>query len=135
MDFDINIIKLERMFIDKLFAAEFYYIRKMYKDTSKHLYDITVLLQTEEIRDLLKNKEELEKLILYKRQEESIRKGGIDANTKIKEFTYLKQNFNNELLKEYEDMQNKYVLNDKYKINISEVKKALKEILCNKNIV
>ena len=25
--------------------------------------------------------------------------------------------------------------NDKYKINISEVKKALKEILCNKNIV
>ena len=32
-------------------------------------------------------------------------------------------------------MQNKYVLNDKYKINISDVKKALKEILCNKNIV
>lgn len=135
MDFDINIIKLERMFIDKLFAAEFYYIRKMYKDTSKHLYDITVLLQTEEIRNLLKDKEELEKLILYKRQEESVRKGGIDANTKIKEFTYLKQDFNDELLKEYEDMQNKYVLNNKYKINISEVRKALKEILCNKNIV
>lgn len=82
------------MFIDKVFAAEFYYIRNMYKDTSKHLYDITILAQTKEIKELLENKEELEKLISYKRQEESIRKGGIDADLKIKDFTYLKQDFN-----------------------------------------
>ena len=132
-DFDINIIKLERMFIDKVFAAEFYYIRNMHKDTSKHLYDITILAQT--IKELLQNKEELEKLISYKRQEESIRKGGIDADLKIKDFTYLKQDFNEELLKEFENMQNKYVLNDKYKIEISEVKITLNEIINNKNII
>lgn len=62
------------MFIDKVFAAEFYYIRNMHKDTSKHLYDITILAQTKAIKELLQNKEELEKLISYKRQEESIRK-------------------------------------------------------------
>ena len=134
-NFDINIIKLERMFIDKVFAAEFYYIRNMYKDTSKHLYDITILAQTKEIKELLQNKEELEKLISYKRQEESIRKGGIDANLKIKDFTYLKQDFNEDLLKEFENMQNKYVLNDKYKIEISEVKITLNEIINNKNII
>ena len=134
-NFDINIIKLERMFIDKVFAAEFYYIRKMYKDTSKHLYDITVLSQTEEIKCFLNNKEELEKLILYKRKEESIRKGGIDANIKIKEFTYLKQDFNEDLLKEFENMQDKYILNDKYKIEIGQVKNILKEISENKNII
>ena len=134
-NFDINIIKLERMFIDKIFAAEFYYIRKMYKDTVKHLYDITILSKTEDIKNLLNNKNELEKLITYKRQEEAIRKGGIDANTKIKDFTYLSQDFNEDLLKEFENMQNKYVLNDKYKISISEVKNALNEIVNNKNII
>ena len=85
------------MFIDKVFAAEFYYIRNMHKDTSKHLYDITILAQTKAIKELLQNKEELEKLISYKRQEESIRKGGIDADLKIKDITYLKQDFNEEL--------------------------------------
>ena len=134
-NFDINIIKLERMFIDKIFAAEFYYIRNMYKDTSKHLYDITILAQTKEIKELLQNKDELEKLISYKRQEESIRKGGIDANIKIKDFTYLKQQFSEELLQEFENMQNKYVLNDKYKIEIIKVKNTLNEFIKNKNII
>ena len=124
-DFDIDIIKLERMFIDKVFATEFYYIREMYKDTSKHLYDIVVLAQTQDIKSLLNNKKELNKLISYKRQEENIRKGGIDANTGIKDFTYLKQNFNEDLLKEFENMQNKYVLNDKYKVDMEEVRSVL----------
>lgn len=132
-DFEINIIKLERMFIDKIFAAEFYYIREMYKDTSKHLYDITVLSQTEEIKNLLKDKEELEKLMSYKRQEEMIRIGGIDPNLKIKDFSYLKQNFSDNLLKEFENMQNKYVLNDKYKLDINDVKSTLSRIVNNKN--
>ena len=32
-------------------------------------------------------------------------------------------------------MQNKYVLNNKYKIEISEVKNTLNEIINNKNII
>ena len=56
---EIEIIKLERMFIDKIFAAEFYYIRNMYMDVSKHLYDISILFNNDKIQKLLENKEEL----------------------------------------------------------------------------
>ncbi len=66
---EIEIIKLERMFIDKIFAAEFYYMRNMYMDTAKHLYDISVLFNNNKIQKLLSNKDELNKLIQYKRQE------------------------------------------------------------------
>lgn len=124
----IEIIKLERMFIDKIFAAEFYYIRNMYMDVSKHLYDISILFNNDKIQKLLENKKELSKLIEYKRQEEKVRIGGIDENTQIKDFNYFKLEFNNDLIKEFENMQNKYVLNDKYKVSINEVKNILKQI-------
>ena len=125
---EIEIIKLERMFIDKIFAAEFYYIRNMYMDVSKHLYDISILFNNDKIQKLLQNKEELSKLIEYKRQEEKVRIGGIDENTKIKDFNYFKLEFSDELIKEFENMQNKYVLNDKYKVSIEQVKNILKQI-------
>ena len=125
---EIEIIKLERMFIDKIFAAEFYYIRNMYMDVSKHLYDISILFNNDKIQKLLENKEEISKLIEYKRQEEKVRIGGIDENTEIKDFNYFKLEFSDELIKEFENMQNKYVLNDKYKVSIDEVKNILKEI-------
>lgn len=125
---EIEIIKLERMFIDKIFAAEFYYIRNMYMDTAKHLYDISVLYKNDKIQKLLKDKNELNKLVDYKRQEEKVRIGGIDEKTEIKDFNYFELNFNNELIKEFESMQNKYVLNDKYKFSIDQVKKILNEI-------
>lgn len=116
------------MFIDKIFAAEFYYIRNMYMDVSKHLYDISILFNNDKIQKLLENKEELSKLIEYKRQEEKVRIGGIDENTQIKDFNYFKLEFSYELIKEFENMQNKYVLNDKYKVSIDEVKNILKQI-------
>lgn len=125
---EIEIIKLERMFIDKIFAAEFYYIRDMYMDTAKHIYDISILFYNEKIQNLLNNDEELNKLIKYKRQEEKARIGGIDENTQIKNFNYLKLNFSYNLIKEFENMQNKYVLNDKYKVSIDEVKYILKQL-------
>ncbi|MDO5556508.1 MAG: nucleotidyl transferase AbiEii/AbiGii toxin family protein [Clostridia bacterium] len=126
--FEIEIIKLERMFIDKIFATEFYYIRNMYMDTAKHLYDISILFKNDKIQKLLNNKEELNKLIKYKRQEEKVRIGGIDEKTEIKDFNYFKLEFSDELIKNLENMQNKYVLNDKYKVSIDEVKKVLKKI-------
>ena len=124
---EIEIIKLERMFIDKIFAAEFYYIRNMYTDTAKHLYDISVLFNNDKIQKLLNDKDELNKLIDYKRQEK-IRMGGIDAKTAIKDFSYFKLEFSDSLIREFENMQNKYVLNDKYKFSIDQVKEILNKI-------
>ena len=116
------------MFIDKIFATEFYYIRNMFKDTSKHLYDISVLFENDNIKNLLNNKGELNKLIQYKREEESVRIGGINSSKKIKDFNYFKLDFSEELVLEFNNMQHKYVLDDKYKININEVKKRLSNI-------
>lgn len=124
----IEIIKLERMFIDKIFAAEFYYIRNMYMDTAKHLYDISVLFNNDKIQKLLKDKDELNKLIEYKRQEEKVRIGGIDGETAIKDFSYFKLEFSDALIREFENMQNKYVLNDKYKVSINDTKTVLEKI-------
>ena len=124
---EIEIIKLERMFIDKIFAAEFYYIRNMYTDTAKHLYDISVLFNNDKIQKLLNDKDELNKLIDYKRQEK-IRIGGKDEKTAIKDFSYFKLEFSDSLIREFENMQNKYVLNDKYKFSIDQVKEILNKI-------
>lgn len=67
-EFNIEMIKLERIFIDKIFAAEFYYVREMYEDVSKHLYDISIMMNNENIKKLLKDKFELNKLINYKKR-------------------------------------------------------------------
>lgn len=125
---EIEIIKLERMFIDKIFAAEFYYIRNMYMDTAKHLYDISVLFSHYKIQKLLNDKDELNKLINYKRQEEKVRIGGIDEKTAIKDFSYFKLGFSDGLIRKFENMQNKYVLNDKYKFSVDQVKEILNKI-------
>ncbi len=125
---EIEIIKLERMFIDKIFAAEFYYIRNMYMDTAKHLYDMSVLFNNDKIQRLLDNKDELNKLIEYKRQEEKVRIGGINEKTAIKDFSYFKLEFSDELIKEFKNMQDKYVLNDEYKFSIIQVKETLNKI-------
>ena len=125
---DIEIITLERMFIDKIFAAEFYYIRRMYYDVAKHLYDISVLFNNSKIQNLLNNKKELNKLIQYKRQEEKVRIGGINENTEIKDFNYFKLYFDNELITNFKNMQNKYVLSEEFKIDINTVKNVLAKI-------
>ncbi len=100
----------------------------MYMDTVKHLYDISVLFNNNKIRKLLKNKDELNKLIQYKRQEEKVRIGGIDEKTAIKDFSYFKLDFSDALIKEFENMQNKYVLNNKYKVSIKDIKNVLEKI-------
>ena len=125
---EIEIIKLERMFIDKIFAAEFYYIRNMYMDVSKHLYDISILFNNDKIQKLLENKEELSELIEYKRQEEKVRIGGIDEKIEIKDFNYFKLDFDDSLIKEFEKMQDKYDLDNKYKLSINQVKEILSKI-------
>lgn len=124
----IKIIRLERIFVDKVFAAEFYYIREKYIDTAKHIYDLCVLIDNEKIRELFYNKEELRRLVEYKREEEKLRTEGISEAVKIKDFLYLKCDFNNEFINGLKEMQDKYITNDEYKIDMSKVMHTLKII-------
>lgn len=55
--FMINTIRLERIFADKIFAAEFYYERKMYFDVAKHLYDVSVMFDLKQIQEMIQNQQ------------------------------------------------------------------------------
>ena len=125
-EFNIEIIKLERIFVDKIFAAEFYFESNMYEDVSKHLYDISIMIKNDNIKEMLKNKQELHKLMSYKRKEEESRLGGIASNKEIKDFNYMKLKFNDELIDAFNKMQRIYVLDDESILTIDEVKNTIK---------
>ena len=128
-EFNIEIIKLERIFIDKIFAVQFYYEREMYEDVSKHLYDISIMINNDDIKKLLKDNKELNKLINYKRKEETLRIGGISGNKKIVDFDYFKLEFNENLINAFNKMQNIYVMDDESKITFDDVKGTIKILL------
>ncbi len=131
MPFEINAIKMERIFADKIFAAEFYYTRTEYFDVSKHIYDISVLLKTETIQKLLHNKDNLVKMIGYKRKEETNRIGSDLADKSFEDFSLfkeIKENIN--LKKEFHKMQEIYVFNEKDNLQFENVCEDL-EMLTN----
>lgn len=128
-EFNIKIIKLERIFIDKIFAAEFYYERKMYEDVAKHLYDISVMIKNNSIKKMLKSRKELNRLISYKRKEEEARIGGINKDKEIKDFDYMKLKFNDELITAFNRMQKIYVLDEESILTLEDIKNAIKTLL------
>lgn len=128
-EFSIDIIKLERIFVDKIFAAEFYFERKMYEDVSKHIYDIVILMKNEDIKLLLDDVNYLKELINYKRQEEMVRIGGIESNKKLNDFEYFKEMFNEDLVYAFDKMQRIYVLDNDYILSIDDVKEYLLKLL------
>lgn len=126
--FEIKVQKLERIFVDKLFAAELYFEKKMHIDLSKHLYDLTVLFKTERTQKFLNNVEEFKKIVQYKRKEEIFRKGGVDKDIEIKDFGYFNMKYNSEMSKAFKLMQDKYIFKEEYKITIEDTMKILNEI-------
>ena len=127
--FSIEIITLERIFVDKIFAAEFYYEREMYRDFAKHIYDIVTMMKDDKIKALLKKREEFLKLVEYKRQEEKVRLGGIPDNKSILDFNYWKLHFGKEVNQALNEMQKIYVFDDVNKMTINYVEKALSELV------
>lgn len=111
--FTIQTIKMERIFADKILAAEFYYQRGMLFDTAKHLYDLATMLEQERIHRLLDNSEELIKMIAYKRKEEKVRIGSDLAQKPFSEFTLLQMGRDDpELRDAFMRMQQIYVFSD-----------------------
>lgn len=126
-------IKLERIFIDKIFAVEFYY--KRYKqninnvqkrdafgfDVAKHIYDLMIMHKLDAIKKFQENSHEVEKLISLKRTEEALRYGGIDESLHVKDFSYLFElESDSRFADHYNRMQEIYVLGEDDKIALSE---------------
>lgn len=127
--FKIGTISLERIFIDKVFASEYYYERGMYIDFCKHIYDITVMYKLPEIQELLDDEQYINYLIGLKRTEELAREGGVSCEVSICDFEYL----NNIKFYETEDfvesldyIHDTYVFDDNDKIEIEDIQNTIK---------
>lgn len=130
--FNILTIKLERIFIDKIFATEFYFQR--YKqdnenkdnygfDVAKHVFDLMTLHQNSIIKYFQSDYSNIQTFINYKRIEEEARHGGIDKNILIKDFAYLSELLiDSEFAIHYQRMQDIYVFQEEDKILLSDAK-------------
>lgn len=133
MPFPIKTIRLERIFADKIFAAEFYYERGMYFDVAKHIYDVSVMLDLQPIQDMLGNTGLFLEMSEYKRLEETRRTGSDLADRKFPDFKIFSGMSDNTALKDaYQNMQKNYVFSEKdlltFEFVISQWKK-LQEVL------
>ena len=126
--FKIGTISLERIFIDKVFASEYYYEREMYIDFCKHIYDIIVMYKLPEIKELFNDKQYINYLIGLKRTEELVRGGGVSADKKICNFGYL-NDINlckkDDFIESLNYIHDTYVFDDKDKIKIDDIQNTL----------
>ncbi|MCR4660931.1 MAG: nucleotidyl transferase AbiEii/AbiGii toxin family protein [Clostridia bacterium] len=133
--FNIITLSLERIFMDKLFAAEHYYrVNKLF-DLSKHLYDLSVLLKNENITNLLKSKDELHKILNIQLAEEGNRYGGISNFKTFSDLTFMNSLNNVDIEKNYNQMLSIYIFNAFDNVNYSDILDnifKLKTMLSNK---
>ncbi len=127
--FLIETISLERIFIDKVFATEFYFERDEYSDVAKHVYDLTVLLQSDKIKSFLSDHGEVFRIVGLKRKEELSRKGGVDENLKVADFKYFKELCTTrEFEIKFKEMQKVYVFDKNDELAIDDVLNAVKKL-------
>lgn len=126
--FNINTITFERIFIDKLFAAEHYYRDKKYQDLGKHLYDLTILLKNDRIQDFINNKNALFEMIKLQRKEEKSRYGGISDDIKVEQFEIFNCLNDENVIKGIDYVHNVYVFDNQDILDILEIKDAINKI-------
>ncbi|MBR1689452.1 MAG: nucleotidyl transferase AbiEii/AbiGii toxin family protein [Oscillibacter sp.] len=68
----INVLNIERTFVDKLMAVKRHTICGTIAEKARHIYDVTRLFQMPEIQAFLQDKEELQRLIALTKQTDSI---------------------------------------------------------------
>ncbi len=122
-DFQIENISLERIFCDKLLAAEFYVQREEYFDVAKHMYDIATMIEMPRVQAMLKNEAAFINYLSYKRIEETLRIGSDLSHKPFGEFQLFDAVFFNQKIEvAFEDMQRKYIFQDEYRITIQDVR-------------
>lgn len=105
---------MERIFADKIFAAEFYYEREMHFDLAKHFYDVREMFTLFEIQELVVDKAVFLEMLGYKRLEETKRIGSDLTEKKFSDFQIFSgMKENKKLYEAYQSMQRNYVFVEK----------------------
>lgn len=123
--FPIRTISLERMYIDKLFAAEGYLRRSEDPakaiEAAKHIYDLSVLEKNERIVKFLSDSKKMKKLLDIQMAEEQERHGGVGGVLPI-EFTFFsKIQTTKNIHIGYNSMLERYVFDSKYKFPLKDI--------------
>lgn len=126
--FDIFTLSIERIFIDKIFAAEHYYRIEKYFDLSKHLYDLSILIDNEKIINLLNSKERFFDLLKIQLSEESSRFGGITEFENLNDLTFINGLQKDNIKTSYNQMQSIYIFNDYDKKTFNELLDKIHQI-------
>lgn len=85
----------------------------MYFDVAKHLYDVSIMFDLEQIQGMVKNQQMFLEMLGYKRLEETRRTGSDLAEKKFSDFQLLRGFADNEALrKDYQNMQRNYVFSE-----------------------
>lgn len=136
--FFVKTITLERIFIDKLFAAESY-VRKSDVphrafEAAKHIYDLSVMSAHPQIIALFDNETEMKRLLQIRLTEEKVRLDGV-PNLAPKDFIFFEEvKYNENIRQAYEIMQRQYVLRNCDRISFETAVNSLSTIhqkLCN----
>ncbi len=127
--FYVNTIRLERIFVDKVFAAEFYYQRQEYFDVSKHIYDLAVMTGLKEIQALLSDSAALTAMIAFKRREEKARIGSALSEKPIDDFEIFRGVGDNDALRDrFASMQDIYIFDERDKLSFEDSVEAVMSI-------
>ena len=68
----VNVLNIERTFIDKIMSVKRHSICGTIQAKSRHIYDVVKLFQLSEIQKFLANKDELKRLIILTKQTDSV---------------------------------------------------------------
>ena len=130
--FPVMTITTERIFIDKLFAAEAYVRRSAESqrafEAAKHIYDLAVMIRQPNIQKLLSDEGQMKKLLDIRMEEEAGRLDGIPGVSPTK-FTFFDTAVSDTAVrKAYAVMQAQYVLRPEDRISYDAAMTALREI-------
>lgn len=123
--FEISTMTMERIFIDKLFAAEAYtrYADKEGRafEAAKHIYDLSVMIDEKRISAFFDNNALMKELLSIRMEEELNRLDGI-PRARPKEFIFFDEACgNSQICNSYDIMLDQYVFIPDERIKISEV--------------
>lgn len=130
--FSVQTITLERIFIDKLFAAEAYVrkadVRGRAFEAAKHIYDLAVMGALSKIKELMGSEDQVKHLLEIRMTEELGRLDGIPGVLPV-EFTFFDDIRDNKLvINAYDIMQRQYVFRECDRISYEDAQETLKQI-------
>jgi predicted nucleotidyltransferase component of viral defense system len=122
--FMIKCISIERIFIDKLFAIEDYYLGSQTNrliEMSKHMYDVYHLYSLSEIKQFIQSSDKVKEVVEIKEDEQLRRKEAKTQGKAINQFEYFNKIADVEIKDSFESMQRIYIFKNEFKVDFADV--------------